>query len=51
MTVELPAVALPFLDGLGARTVTVEHSELTDAHRDLSPGAAYELARTACGEG
>lgn len=51
MTVELPAVSLPFLDGLGARVVTVEHTELIDAHRDLAPGPGYDLARTACGGG
>lgn len=51
MAVELPAVTLPFLDGLGARTVTVEHTELIDAHRELAAGSGYDLTRTACGEG
>jgi hypothetical protein len=47
---EVPAVEVPFLDGLGRRSVTVRHVELVDAHRELEAvGPAHRMAETACG--
>jgi hypothetical protein len=47
---EVPALELPFLGGLGQRSVTVRHVELVDAHRELDAvGPAHRMADTACG--
>lgn len=47
---DVAAVAVPFLDDLGAATVTVEHLELVDAHREIESGARFDPTSTACGE-
>ncbi len=45
---EVPAVRLPFLAGLRSITVTVTHTELVDAHREMTSGPDYDPERTPC---
>jgi hypothetical protein len=50
LSAPVPALGLPFLGTLEARTVTVRHVELVDAHRELDAvGPAYRTVDTACG--
>jgi len=44
----VPSVRLPFLTDVGASTVRVTHTELVDAHREMTSGAAYDPERTPC---
>jgi hypothetical protein len=48
LTVTVPAIEVPFLDGMGSRSVTVTHSELVDAHREMATGPTYSNESTPC---
>jgi hypothetical protein len=48
MTATVPAVDLPFLDRLASRSVSVSHTELVDAHGELTEGPAHSFDATPC---
>jgi len=48
LIVTVPAIEVPFLDGVGSRSVTVTHTELVDAHREMSTGPTYSFDATPC---
>ena len=45
----VPGVHLPFVGDLASTTVEVTHSELVDAHREMTSGRAYDIEGTPCG--
>lgn len=45
----IPSVRLPFVGDVASTTVGVTHSELVDAHREMTSGSAYDRQETACG--
>jgi len=48
LSVTVPAIRMPFVDGFGEQRVSVRHAELIDAHREITPGEAYDPEATAC---
>lgn len=48
---EVAWARVPFIDGLGSRTVRVVHSELIDPHREVIPGVAHDPTATLCADG
>lgn len=42
------AVRVPFLDGVGERTVSVRAQELIDPHKEVEPGGTYDPDQTPC---
>ncbi|MFI5044338.1 MAG: hypothetical protein ACHQDC_06060 [Acidimicrobiales bacterium] len=48
LTVTVPAIEVPFLEGVGSRSVSVTHTELVDAHRETSAGPTYSFDATPC---
>jgi hypothetical protein len=45
----VPSVRIPYVGDFGTTTVQVRHRELVDAHREVTPGAAYDPTTTPCG--
>ena len=48
LAVTVPAVRLPFIAGIGATVVRVTHSELVDAHREMTVGDGYDPTTVPC---
>jgi len=48
---EVEWIAVPQVAGFGTSEVRVSHSELIDAHREVTPDDRYDRLTTACGAG
>lgn len=44
----VPAARLPFVGTMASTEVVVDHTELVDAHREMTTGAAYDPEGTPC---
>lgn len=44
----VPALRLPFIGRVASTTVRVTHTELVDAHREMTVGRSYDPEATAC---
>lgn len=44
----VPALRLPFVGRISSTRVSVTHTELVDAHREMSEGRSYDPESTAC---
>lgn len=47
---QVPAVRVPFLDGVASRTVSVRHHELVEPHRELTSAPHHDPEATPCAE-
>lgn len=43
-----PAARLPFIDDFGSHQIRVTHTELVDAHREMTVGPNHDQASTPC---
>lgn len=50
LATEVAWARVPFIDGVGSRTVRVVHSELIDPHREVIPGVAHDPTATMCAD-
>ena len=50
LSADVAAARIPFVGEFGSTQVSVAHTEMIDAHREVTSGAAYDPAATPCGE-
>lgn len=48
LSAEVPAARVPFIGEVASTKLHVTHTELVDAHREVSTGDAYDPEATAC---
>jgi len=48
LSVTVPSARIPFVGAFGSTEVRVRHSELIDAHREVTSGDAFDPADTPC---